>query len=342
MSFPPRRTRTQPRFFRALPAYLGGKRRLCPLIFSLIADELHRAGWPGSTLLDPVSGGGAVALFAKAQGFSVVASDIAERAVVVTRAVVANSSVRLRREDVLDLFREPDGSYPRIAARQVPLVFSADQAQWLDRAVAGARRRSEPIRSLLLLVVIKVALRCQPMSLLTATDAEAAVGGDFDRVSPRRLGHYLRAQQRLLTPDGAWRIAERINAGVIGGRGDARRADAPRAIAETGADVLYLDPPYPGTSRYDREYAVLDELLGDEPRERAPPTLDELLTAARHIPLVVLSYGGPTVTLDDLVATVGAQRRVVRALAVPYPHLRSIASKEKNDANREFIVVARN
>ncbi len=135
MSFPPRRTRTQPRFFRALPAYLGGKRRLCPLIFSLIADELPRAEWPGSTLLDPFSGGGSVALFAKAQGFSVVASDIAERAAVVTRAVVANSSVRLRREDVLDLFREPDGSYPRIAARQVPLVFSA----------AGVQRRSGPV-----------------------------------------------------------------------------------------------------------------------------------------------------------------------------------------------------
>ena len=145
-------------------------------------------------MLDPFSGGGAVALFAKAQGFSVVASDIAERAAVVTRAVVANSSVRLRREDVLDLFREPDGSYPRIAARQVPLAFSADQAEWLDRAMAGARRRSEPIRSLLLLVVIKVALRCQPMSRLTASDARAATSGDFDRVSPRRLGHYLRAQ----------------------------------------------------------------------------------------------------------------------------------------------------
>ena len=55
----------------------------------------------------------------------------------------------------------------------------------------------------------------------------------------------------------------------------------------------------------------------------------------------MLSYGGPTVTLDDLIETVGAYREVVRAVAIPYPHLRSIASKEKSDANREFIVVAR-
>ena len=107
--------------------------------------------------------------------------------------------------------------------------------------------------------------------------------------------------------------------------------------------MLYLDPPYAGTSRYDREYAVLDELLGDAtPQERAPPTVDELLAAAAHVPLLVLSYGGPTAALDDLAAKVGAHRTVLRAVAVPYPHLQSLASKEKNDANREYLIVARN
>ncbi len=335
------RPHPQPSFFRALPAYLGGKRRLCPLIFSLIAEQLPRRQWPDSTLLDPFSGGGAVALYAKAQGFKVVASDLAERAAIVARALVANSSTRLRREDVLDLFREPDETYPSAAARHVPEVFTTEQAEWLDRALARARRRSDPTRSLLLLVAIKVALRCQPMSMLTATDARHAAAGEFDRVSPRRLGHYLRAQQSLLTTDAVWRLAEDVNAGVFGGRGDAHCGDAVELITDAGVDVLYLDPPYPGTSRYEREYAALDTALGDAPTERPPPTIEQLLDAAREIPLVVLSYGGPTVTLDELVETVGAYREVVRAVAIPYPHLRSIASKEKSDANCEFIVLAR-
>ena len=171
------RSHREPRFFGALPPYLGGKRRLCPLIFSLIAEQLPRRQWPDSTLLDPFSGGGAVALYAKGQGFRVVASDLAERGAIVARALVANSSTRLRREDVLDLFREPDGTYPRAVARHVPGVFTTEQAEWLDRALARARRRSEPTRSLLLLVAIKVALRCQPMSMLTATDARHATAG---------------------------------------------------------------------------------------------------------------------------------------------------------------------
>lgn len=341
MSFSDVRRHSQPSFFRALPAYLGGKRRLCPLIFSLSAEQLPRRQWPESTLLDPFSSGGAVALYAKAQGFFVVASDLAERAAIVARALIANSSTRIGREDVLDLFREPDGAYPRAVAREAPEVFSAAQAEWFDRALARARRRSEPTRSLLLLVAIKVALRCQPMSMLTATDARHAHAGDFDRVSPRRLGHYLRAQQGLLTVDAVWRLAEDVNAGVFGGRGAARQGDAREVIADSAADVLYLDPPYPGTSRYEREYAALDAALGDVPPERPPPTLEQLLDAARDIPLVVLSYGGPTVTLDELVESVNVHREVVRAVAIPYPHLRSIASKEKNDANREFIVLAR-
>jgi D12 class N6 adenine-specific DNA methyltransferase len=93
--------------FRALLAYLGGKRKLCPLIFSLIAGIAAPITWPELVFVDPFSGGGSVALYAKLQGFYVVAADLAERACIVARALIANSSVRLTFEDVLDLYREP-------------------------------------------------------------------------------------------------------------------------------------------------------------------------------------------------------------------------------------------
>lgn len=48
-----------PRFMAALPPYLGGKRRLVPLILALLAGVLPRAAWPATTLLDAFSGGGA-------------------------------------------------------------------------------------------------------------------------------------------------------------------------------------------------------------------------------------------------------------------------------------------
>ena len=325
-------------FFRALPAYFGGKRRFCQLLFSILAEYLPQADWRNSLLLDPFCGGAAVALYAKAQGFRVVASDVAERAVVVARALIANSSVRLRFEDVLDLFVEPEGDYLRIAARHSPAVFAPGQAAWLDQALTRARQGSEPTRSLLLLLIIKLALRCQPMSMLRGTDARVAARGDYDRVSPRRLGHYLKGRD-LFSPAGAWSVAQEVNAGVFGGRGKGEKGDALAVIAAIKADVLYLDPPYPGTTGYEREYRVLDEMLGDVPAASAPPYLDDLLAAADRVPLLLLSYGGPSLTLSELTDRVSRHRPVLRALAVPHVHLASIARRDQGD-RFEYIILA--
>jgi hypothetical protein len=330
---------SSPPFFDALPAWLGGKRRLVRLIFGLCSEELPRERWRETMLLDPFSGGGAVSLYAKALGFRVVASDIAERAAVIGRALIANSTARLRPEDVLALFREPSAGYQEVAGRYVGALFSRAQADWIDRALAVANGRSDPARSLLLLVILKLLLRLFPMSLPSASDARAAVTGDFDRISSRRLGHYVKAGE-LLTPARVWSLAEQVNAGVFGGHGEARRGDAVEVIRNVPADIVYLDPPYPGTTGYEKAYAVLDTLLGDE-RPRCPvPNLDQLLDAASAAPIVVLSYGGPMVTLDALTALVARHRPVRRAIAIPYPHLRSVMKEETRVRDREYLILA--
>src|SRR2546426_5049685 len=97
------RKRSKLAIWSALYPYLGGKRRLCPLIFREIDRVVPRRLWSGLTFLDAFLGGGSVSLFAKAQGFKVVACDIAERAIVVGQALISNSRVKLTREDVLRL-----------------------------------------------------------------------------------------------------------------------------------------------------------------------------------------------------------------------------------------------
>ena len=105
--------RTLP-FFQALFPYLGGKRRLCPLIFREIDRLLPRRHWRGRTFLDGFLGGGSVSLYAKAQGFNVVATDIAERAITVGRALIENTRVRLTprgRAAAARTERRPTGSH---------------------------------------------------------------------------------------------------------------------------------------------------------------------------------------------------------------------------------------
>ena len=331
--------RRRPAFFAALPPYLGGKRLLAPLILALLQEFLPRERWRDSLFLDPFCGGCAVALYAKAAGFRVVASDVAERAALVARALVANSSVRLRHEDVLSLFAEPQCPYPATASAFEPPVFTPDQARFLDRAFSNAAARPEPRRSLLQLTLVGYLLRQFPLSLPSASDAVHTAAGSYDRISPRRLGHYLRTRGAP-RPARLWSIAERVNAGVIGGIGGAQRGDAVEVIGRTVADVVYLDPPYPGTTRYGPSYRLVDALLGDELGAAPAPSLDELLEAAAHVPLLVLSYGGPGLALADVTAIVRRYRPNRRALSIPYPRLRAIAEEETNARSSEFLIVA--
>ena len=68
--------------------------------------------------------------------------------------------------------------------------------------------------------------------------------------------------------------------GVIGGRGHATQRDAREAIAASPAEVIYLDPPYPGTTGYGA-YGLLDTLLGDD----LPAAHPALWADPRHLAL---------------------------------------------------------
>ena len=318
------------RIFSALPPYLGGKRQLVPFIFSRLAQVLHPNEWPLTRFLDPMCGGGAVSLSAKWHGFETTASDISIRSQLAARALIANSNVRIVQLDIARLFFSIRPTIPSVDEL-------ADASQFASEMISSANRRPEPYRSLLLLMVSTSFLRMFPMSLPSASDARYAVAGNWDRISPRRLGHYLKARNGF-RPGQLWSNAARINSGVFGGRGIARSGDAHDVLAKTKADIAYLDPPYPGTSGYTDNYRLLDELLGDSTPVSPMPTVDSLLESAADVPLVVISLGGPNTDLNSLVAAVARHRRVIDSIRVPYRHLQSV-SKRKG-VTHELIVIA--
>ena len=92
------------RIFNALPPYYGNKRKLCPIIFGEIHKRFPRDKWQGATFVDGFMGSGAVSLYAKAQGFKVIANDAAERSFVTGKALVENSQTLLTDEDIYKLF----------------------------------------------------------------------------------------------------------------------------------------------------------------------------------------------------------------------------------------------
>jgi len=180
--------------------------------------------------------------------------------------------------------------------------------------------------------------------MLRGTDARAAAGGDYDRVNTRRVGHYLRSRG-LLAPAAWWRVAQEVNLGVFAGEGEAHQRDVFDFLSDVEGDVVYLDPPYPGTTSYENEYAVLDHLLEGREYQRSrfsgsTPPLDELFQACNRIPAWLVSLGNASVAVAQLADRISKYRKVRRVLEVPYRHLESLASEEKNESNREYLVLA--
>jgi len=330
----------------ALPPYLGGKRRLCPLIFREIDRIVPRRRWSGLTFLDAFLGGGSVSLYGKAMGFRVIACDIAERAIVIGRALVENSSVRLRREDVLRLLAPRDGPPGRVEATMVPSVFTLEQAKFIDSALAAASETQDPAKAnLIRLLAMRMALLCHAYSQVRKGTIHRVTTGEFESITESAVYHYVDGL-RLATPAKLWELAQQINAGVFEGRGTVMKRSVLDALPEIEADVAYFDPPYPSVMSYEKQYGTIDLIVEGIQRPTSPFTakdganmLDGLFERAVHIPIWILSLGNAVVTVEELESKMAKHGRRTKAIALRYQHLPAVATEEKKATNKEFIVI---
>lgn len=333
-------------FLSALFPYLGGKRRLCPLIFREIDKLVQRRNWRHLTLLDGFLGGGSVSLYAKAMGFHVVSTDIADRAVTVGQALIENSRVRLTYQDVLRLLeptQEPPG---RIEREMVPSVFTKNMGRFLDRSLAIAADTPDPAKAALIrMLAIRLAMLEHPMSQVRKGTVHRVTTGEYEAITESCVHHYVQGL-RLTRPKKVWDLAQQINAGVFQGRGRVIKGSVFDVLPMVQADVAYFDPPYPGVMSYEREYHIIDEILEGARKPTSPFTardgaemIDGLLEHAQHIPVWLLSLGNAVVTIDELEAKMSRLGRQTRAIEIKYRHMPAVATAEKNEQNREYLVI---
>lgn len=340
------RSRKKLSMWSALPPYLGGKRRLCPLIFREIDQLIPRRRWPELTLLDAFLGGASVSLYGKAQGFRVIATDIAERAIVIGKALIENSRVRLLREDVLRLLVDDGAPAGRIESTMAPSVFTKRQARFIDTALRMASETADPCKvALIRLLALRVALLCHAYSQVRKGTIHRVTTGEFENITESAVYHYVDAL-RLVTPAKLWALAQQINAGVFEGTSRVIKVSVLDVLPDLNADVAYFDPPYPGVMSYEREYKVVDEILEGISRPTSPFTaktgaamLDGLFERAAHIPIWLLSLGNAVVHADELEAKMLRHGRKTKAITMKYQHLPAVATKEKKASNREILVI---
>jgi hypothetical protein len=340
------RSRRKLAIWSALPPYLGGKRRLCPLIFREIDRVLPRRLWAGRTFVDGFLGGGSVSLYAKAMGFKVVSTDIAARAIVVGRGLIENSRVKLAREDVIRILTPNPEPPLRVEREMSPAIFTANVARFIDRALVASSVAHDPAKAALLkMLAVRVGLLEHPMSQVRKGTIHRVTTGEYEAITESCVHHYVDGL-RLTRPERVWGIAQSINAGVF--QGDARviQQSVLEVLPTIEADVAYFDPPYPGVMSYEKEYKVIDEILEGTTRPTSPFTardgaamIDGLFERALHIPIWLLSLGNVVASLGELEEKMTRLGRSTRAIEIKYQHLPSIATAEKKESNREYLVV---
>jgi hypothetical protein len=331
---------------RALPPYLGGKRRLCSIIFRELDRVLPREHWHRLNFLDGFLGGGSVSLYAKAQGLSVTSTDIAARSITIGDALIANNHVKLTRGDLTRVIATPLEETTPKAMPLVPAVFTENVGAILDKLLhVAAHTHIQAKAALLRLLAVRLALLAHPMSQVRAGTAHRATTGEWESITPSCLKHYVDAL-RLDTLDELWHLARKTNAGVVAGRGRVIQGDVLEALPEIQADIAYLDPPYPNVMSYEREYKVIDQLLEGTTRPTSPFTArdgasmsDTLLDRAQHIPIWILSFGNAVASLEELEAKMIRRGRQTKAIAIRYQHLPAIATDEKKESNREYLLL---
>jgi len=325
---------------------LGGKRRLCPVIFREIDRIISRRRWRELTFLDAFLGGGSASLYAKAQGFRVVATDIAERAIIIGRALIENSRVKLTREDVLRLLKPHDRPAGRVESTMAPSVFTQSQARFIDTALSIASEAGDSAKAALIrLLALRMALLCHAYAQVRKGTIHRISTGEYESITESAVYHYVDGL-RLTTPTKLWDLAQQINAGVFEGRATVIKRSVLEAIPEIRADVAYFDPPYVSVMSYEREYKVIDEILEGASRPTSPFTvkggqamLDILFERALHVPVWVLSFGNAAVGIDELEAKMARHGRRTRAITLRYLHLPAVATEAKKRENREFLVI---
>ena len=336
------------RRLNSLPPYAGGKRRLLGQIFKHLPKPTE-----APVFVDAFLGGGAVSLWAKLRGYRVVCNDLAERSVIVGRALIENDRVTLTEADSLRLFVSHPAAEGFVRKNFAPDVLTRKHAAFLDDALIVARSAPEPKRSLFLLLLMKYTLRCRPMGNFGAKSIVRQMeNGDWEAMNP----HYVR-DALARTVHGhplalVEKLRQQVNRGVFsnGQRNTIHQRDAFTLVRETEGDILYLDPPYPGTQAYETALRPLDEILAghrlEVERSRFSGkdglhAMGELLDRGAHFPAWVISYGNAQVSLDELVALVEKFRPVQQAEAIEYVHCTGLAGAAHRESNRELLIIAR-
>lgn len=307
--------------------YMGSKYQLLPHLERLFAEL------GGVTAVDAFSGSGVVSYLMKAQGFAVTSNDFLAFPGMITRAAVANSSVKLTRADVDRICGPAADDRDFIQAKFDGLYFTPEDRKFLDSAWSHIDVLTGFKRDIAISALVLSAARRQPRGVFTFTDSTRYADGRRDlRMS---LSNHFR------------RAAAEYNSVVFSNKAQSRSVTGDVFDLDTRrADLVYLDPPYApprddadymkryhfleGLSVYWRGVEIMEETKTKKIAKRFTPFAykrtieDALLRTFEHFEesgAIVLSYSSNALPdADRIVDLLGKVKPSVRKIAVDHKY----------------------
>jgi hypothetical protein len=334
---------------KALPPYLGGKRKLLGQIFRHLPPPSV-----APVFMDAFLGGGSVSLMAKARGYKIICNDIAFRSAIVGQALIENSHVRLEHSDLVRLFVPGDDADRFVERNFSPGVLTPDCASFIDQALAQIRRVEGIKRWLLFLLIIKYIMSLRPIGNFGAkTIINQIHQRKWEEMNPKFLrsasvgnisSHPLKVLEKLLG---------NINRGIFdnGHTNQSFQMDVFEFLKDIdGADIIYLDPPYAGTKTYEGSLKELDSILEGRiirPQisvfsgKKALEFLERLFAACQRFPVWAISYGNAETNLIDLTSLVRKFKKEIISEEFSYIHLPSLSGEKLRKRDMEYLIIAR-
>lgn len=339
---------------KALPPYFGGKRNLAPTILHHLTEAKYSPR-EHIRLVDAFTGGVGTALFFKLAGYEVHTNDLGFRSYIAAKTFIEHTR-RFTEYDLQRLLRHPEPEDGLTLRKYFPQCYTLEHARMIDRIVSFAHAQAdEALRCVTLTIAWKYLISLRPMTQFNSPNAFNLPlhEGRYDKIKHTYWSNLKRALQ---TPEALLRdMIKSTNAGITASprRNTANLGDAIDFVASQPPSVCYMDPPYPNTLGYGKNYHPIEEMLQqkDLPMEESDFSgkdawafIDTLLAACSHHPIVCVSLGsaGGKNKMSELTDLIVKNRPddQFKFINLAYAHSRQSAEDTEAGKNEEWICLA--
>lgn len=325
--------------------FIGNKEKVTDWIFRYVPDDVE-------IFFDGFSGGASVSYEAKKRNFQVITNDVLKINYLISKAIVENNKHTLTNNDLEKIFSGKPFKgfmYDNFSNKN----FFSSECKELDLYRKNIDTLTNSYKKALALILMRRAMiRKMPYSRFNIEWQKVKQLRDEDysykHYKRRRAYHNESFKNHFLEH------VKEYNSSVFenGKNHKAYNKNIFKIIKKVDADLIYLDPPYPGTlNKYYEFYGLLDAYVdSDLPKPfinsftnkteslKLFDTMFELSSSKKY---VILSTGNKTYpAAKDLKKLMGNYFR--RVSVHEKIHVYKITGKENKNANKEILLVGNN